>query len=429
MKKIIYSFFVFLLCSTIAMAQTGLMSDEDHRIMMNEYATNLNTVLTAELPQGITIDQFKKKIVNGELTLSSTAQASILTYAEPLKTYGTQFATTKNLIATTDAEKIFLSSFTPSTLIDENGDLIESDTTGGLSYQDIWQCAVEVCNTVGCNPFGMVDSNSESINLLSKAVTATLTNHANTLGVAVIMGDIDNRFSHYVYLKKMAFNLSKSQNFISIKNIIVGFLNSSKDTVKIDYLISKENLNEIEKLELANSLGFQSIEQAYYFELNMNNDLVAINNEFGIKNLKDTEKYMVISSALKYLNNNNYFSRVRSCVERYSSCKSRKFAYYFAGLIACGTAGAAFGGATFFCAGCAGPAVAFLCSAAALNIYNEEIVVCQDYLSICLNPSSSFILLPISLLIPRPIIITKNIFNTPRKFTVYIRDTRPSPNR
>lgn len=418
MKKIIYSFFVFLLCSTVAMAQTALMSDEDHRIMMNNYAVNLNTVLTANCPQGITIDQFKKKIVNGELTLTSTAQASILTYAEPLKTYGTQFATTKNLIATTDAEKIFLSSFAPSTVIDENGNLVENDITGGISYLETWQCAVEVCSTVGCSPFGMVDSNSESVNLLSKAVTATLTSNASTLGVAVMMGNLDNKISRYIYLKKMAFNLSKNQNFISVKNRLVGFLNSSKDTVKIDQLISQESLNQSERLELAYSLGFQSIEEANSFEINMNNDLVAINNEFGIKNLKDIEKYMVISNALKYLNQNNVFSRVRSCIERYGTCKDLKMAYYFAGLLACGATGAAFGGASFFCAGCAGPAFAIICSVAALNIYNNEIIVCQDDLSLCLNPSSAYILPPLPL--PRPIIFTKIIFNTPIKFTGYI---------
>ncbi|MGG7036435.1 MAG: hypothetical protein ACI7YS_14750 [Flavobacterium sp.] len=49
----------------------------------------------ANCPQGMAIDQYKKKILNGELYLSSAAQTSILTYAAPLKTYGSQFASNK----------------------------------------------------------------------------------------------------------------------------------------------------------------------------------------------------------------------------------------------------------------------------------------------------------------------------------------------
>ena len=64
MKKIIYGLFALIL-SANTIGQT-LMSDEDHRIMMNGFATNVNMVLTTELPVGMTLDQFKKTIVNGD---------------------------------------------------------------------------------------------------------------------------------------------------------------------------------------------------------------------------------------------------------------------------------------------------------------------------------------------------------------------------
>ena len=163
MKKILYSIFVLILCSNLTFGQTTpLMSDEAHRIMMNDYATNLNTILTAECPQGITIDQFKKKIVNGEITLSSTAQTSILTYAEPLKTYGVQFASTNNLTATTDAEKIFLSSFAPSTLI-QNGKLLCADTLLGLTSYEMWACALNSFYTGQCGINAVVSDKNDII--------------------------------------------------------------------------------------------------------------------------------------------------------------------------------------------------------------------------------------------------------------------------
>lgn len=401
MKNILYSLFVLLLCSTIAMAQTPLMSDEDHRIMMNDYATNLNIVLTAELPQGLTIDQFKKKIVNGELTLSSTAQASILTYAEPLKTYGTQFATTKNLIATTDAEKIFLSSFAPSTIIDENGNLVENDLTGGISYLETWQCAVEVCSTVGCSPFGMVDSNSESVNLLSKAVTATLISNASAIGVAVMMGNLDNKISRYVYLKKMGFNLSKSQNFINLVNRFDGFLNSPKDTITSNRLIVKDILNDNEKLELASSLGFQNREEVQNYELGTYNDYAVIAGEFNLINLTLHEKSIIFSSAIHYFDQNSVsynFAKSKYCVPMYNSCKKDAYAQFIYNSIGSAAVGYAFGGISFICAGCVGWGAYALLQAASLDMYNNKKLMCYYDYSNCLTGNKLIVILKLSLI-------------------------------
>jgi putative chitinase len=166
------------------------MSDEAHRIMMNDYATNLNTILTAECPQGITIDQFKKKIVNGEITLSSTAQTSILTYAEPLKTYGVQFASTNNLTATNDSEKIFLSSFAPSTLI-QNGKLLCADTLLRLTSFEMWTCALDTFYTEQCG-INAVVSDKNDIKILTKSAITMLTQHVGDIGVLIMLNGFSN---------------------------------------------------------------------------------------------------------------------------------------------------------------------------------------------------------------------------------------------
>ena len=269
MKKI-YSLFVLLLCSTIAMAQTALMSDEDHRIMMNDYAANLNTVLTANCPQGITIDQFKKKIVNGELTLSSTAQASILTYAEPLKTYGTQFATTKNLIATTDAEKIFLSSFAPSTGIDSNGNLVESDLTGGMAADDMWQCALSSFNLIDCNLNAIVNDKT-NIKSFLKAATTLLTQQIGTFCIPLIVNEY-----HFC----VAENLSLKKIEQSINGIVsLGSILQIKNKESLQNIINLYKNNEVnqnkfnEAITIFENYGFRSLnpEIGNYNEIKIEN--------------------------------------------------------------------------------------------------------------------------------------------------------------
>ena len=218
MKKILYGIFALILCSNVTFGQVPLMSDEAHRIMMNDYATNLNTILTAECPQGITIDQFKKKIVNGELTLSSTAQTSILTYAEPLKTYGTQFATNNNLTAITDAEKIFLSSFAPSTLI-QNGKLITITAIAGPTATEMWDCALASFNTSDCGISGLVSDKSD-IMLLDKTVSAFLSNQ----GVLIMLNGFNEcrQYSTNKNLMKGALDYSVKlaiNNIVSVNNL------------------------------------------------------------------------------------------------------------------------------------------------------------------------------------------------------------------
>jgi len=213
--------------------------------MMNDYAVNLNTVLTAECPQGITIDQFKKKIVSGELTLSSSAQATILAYAEPLKTYGTQFATVKNLTVITDAEKIFLSSFVPSTAINSSGNLIEGTTLDGLTALEMWTCAIETCTANGCSPFGVVGGNKTNIGHLTKTVTTILTSHASTIGVAILMNGFGDCLSTFQasdsFLREMSLQevLNKSPRTMTILN---GLLN---ETVANEYTIDSTSVSRI----------------------------------------------------------------------------------------------------------------------------------------------------------------------------------------
>ena len=322
MKKIVYIILALLLNSHITIGQTALMSDEDHRIMMNDYAVNLNTVLTAECPQGITIDQFKKKIVNGELILSSTAQTSILTYAEPLKTYGTQFAITKNLTATTDAEKIFLSSFAPSTTIDSEGNLVESTTVPGLTAIEMWSCALNSFNTGDCGMNGII-SDKTDIKLLSKATTTILTQYAGNTGFLVML----NEFGECIYKSdlviKVAYDSFTLNNFMN-KNIDLinqnkTLIEETSDTQLISLFIAKE----FQEISL-----FQTIETNYKSHREkLNQLLVNEMNENNITNVENTNIFKELSTQLFSLtstyspSNNSSTNRKTGCAQQLYRCR------------------------------------------------------------------------------------------------------------
>jgi hypothetical protein len=318
MKKILYGIFALILCSNVTFGQVPLMSDEAHRIMMNDYAVNLNTILTTECPQGITIDQFKKKIVNGEITLSSPAQTSILTYAAPLITYGAQFATNNNLTVNSDAEKIFLSSFTPSTLIDNMGNLIESSTTSRLNSIDIWKCAIETCNTIECTPFGVVGGNNANITLLSKTVVTKLFQYTGVTGIELMVSGFSDCVI-YNKLDNIAFEIAREQYFIDFINKINTLENNliSIDSSRINELssIGWTTLTPIQKNEIAIGLGFVDTNAFISLGNEIDTAKLSLQNSFTSHNIENSYDQMkVIKMAIEYsfndINYNNTMSYV-----------------------------------------------------------------------------------------------------------------------
>ncbi|MGG7035209.1 MAG: hypothetical protein ACI7YS_08460 [Flavobacterium sp.] len=185
MKNILYGLLAIVLYSGTVSAQT-LMSDEEHRIMMNNFAIELNNTLTYNCPQGITLDQYKRGIVDGSQTLPLWAQNSLIqNYTQPLKDYGNQFAAAKGLTANTDALKYFYSSFAPSTVI-QNGKLIESTTSAGLTATEMWTCALETFGTDSCGSSVLVSDKSNLSTLATTSVNK-LTAVPGNIGVLVML--------------------------------------------------------------------------------------------------------------------------------------------------------------------------------------------------------------------------------------------------
>lgn len=326
MKKILYALFTLILSST-SFSQT-LMSDGDHRIMMNDYATNLNNVLSANCPQGITIDQFKKKIVNGELALSNTAKTSILDYATSLKTYGGNFATSKGLTATTDAYKYFYASFAPSTLV-QNNKLVEGNPNIGLTGEDMWYCALENLNISDCGLNVFVGDKS-NVNNFSNAAVTLLTNQIGDVGVLIMLNGLSECF--YNYNNKYFQLINQNYSYLINKPEILQKLEDLAGTT-IDPFADTLYLNEYGfSIDISDFSYLENRENySYSFEIKNEDE-----NQDTFKNLVlNTHNYVDYNayileypetnnpetinqpSAIKELNNNAYTSRfvTGSCID------------------------------------------------------------------------------------------------------------------
>ena len=257
MNKILYSLLALLLFSNVTFAQ--LMSDEDHRIMMNTFAANVNTVLMTECPQGMSLDQFKKNIVTGVNALSNTAKSSINTYATPLMTYAQQFKTANNLSVDNTDQLYFLSSFAPSTVI-QNGKLVESTTTPGLTATEMWTCAMSSFNTGDCNLSGLVSDTSD-IQLLAKAATTLLTKQIGITGVWVMIGGFRDCMRHrpenFDFIGKEHNRLlDEFYNQAVSNNIQKDSLNSFLKSFAMSYAESKYNYSQAQKNTLENIVDY-----------------------------------------------------------------------------------------------------------------------------------------------------------------------------
>ncbi|MGG7036434.1 MAG: hypothetical protein ACI7YS_14745 [Flavobacterium sp.] len=304
MKNILYGIVATLFMTTASFGQ--LMSDEDHRTMINNFAGNVNTVLLTECPQGMDINQFKKKILTGEIQLSNTAKSSINSYGATVRTYGSQFASNKGITITTDAEKYILSSFAPSTAIN-GGFLVESTTAAGLTAEEMWTCAILNLNNDECGgTFGLIGGNKTEVKRLLTAVMNDLTIWAGNTGAAIMIGGFSECTGKYVQLEQTAFALSRSTHFDNLVNLMNDFKNRPVNQPRIDELIVKDSLTTAETTDLAVSLGFQNVQAMNDFQCNLSQNSNIIQNDYIIPNSNSSQYQKIIpNSASRYYPDQN----------------------------------------------------------------------------------------------------------------------------
>ena len=265
MKHILYGILATLLMTNVTFGQSIPSTDEAHRIMMNTYATKLDSILTAHA-NGVAIDVFKKQIASGYATLSPTVQENIIAFARPLKNYGTHFADINNLTAPTDAYLYFYSSFAPSTVVQADK-LVESTTAAGLTATEMWTCALTSFSTDGCGLSALV-SDKSNLNTLATACVGKLTTipAVGDMGVLVMV----NGFGDCMSVISVANHI----------NIVGSFVAKNKDLIDQNRELLEQVRDETQLILLFSQLGFQDVDKIeaihpnYYYNIQKVNDLI-----------------------------------------------------------------------------------------------------------------------------------------------------------
>ncbi len=255
-KNILHSLLATFLFSNVIFAQ--LISDEQHRIMMNTYATNLNAALAPSCPQGLTIDQYKRGIVNGNYYLNGTAQTSIITAALPLLDYGDKFAIAKGLNAPNDNYKYFYSTFAPSTTI-QNGKLVES--TAGLTAVEMWTCALETFGTDNCGSTALV-SDKYNMDILASASVNKLNLYAGNMGVLVMLsgfGDCMSVVSVANYINALITFTESNKSIIENNQAFLAQATNEEQLHSLMRQLNIPNFSIIESLRSNFALNMQRI--------------------------------------------------------------------------------------------------------------------------------------------------------------------------
>lgn len=119
----------------------GQTTEKEWLGMINLFNISTNNELIKVCPKGVELEEFKKKITNGEITLSSETKNTISSFLEPLKLYGKDFAQNQRLIEIDDNSLVFYSTFSPSYSIESGFFRLPSGGTG-LTQDEIINCAL-----------------------------------------------------------------------------------------------------------------------------------------------------------------------------------------------------------------------------------------------------------------------------------------------
>ncbi len=300
MKKLLYSLFSILLLTNISVSQTTpLMADGNYRIMMNDYTNNINTILQSECPEGLTIDQFKKKVVTGDLTLSSFAQTSITTYALPLKIYGQKFiAANPSLQSLNDSYTYFFASFVPSTRIDNKyypGNLLESDATDSLKAIDMWNCAMQSFNVENCATQTVVQD-TKNLNKLANYCVTKLTQISGVVGVEIMLSGFSGCVAgdKIFIVQHLKYNdlVKNKVLFHQIESLSGSTLDSLSNKVAINSYGFSIDISDYTFIEKGN-------ENSYTFAILNPNNTSLKNIVFSTKNNIDFNQYYIEYPGIK----------------------------------------------------------------------------------------------------------------------------------
>jgi hypothetical protein len=182
MKKIFYSIIATVLLLNLSYGQT---SNSDWTNMMENYRNLVENILSKECPKGMDIDKFKTSLIKGEMELSESNQEIILSYTEPLKRYGLEFANKNKLKSLEESDLIFYSSISPDIPV-ENGEILAAKVgTPGLTWADVGNCALAALGADALYSLAFSGASSWSVAALTTTFSGVAKRFLGPIGVAI----------------------------------------------------------------------------------------------------------------------------------------------------------------------------------------------------------------------------------------------------
>lgn len=298
MKNMLFSLLAVFLISNGGVAQ--LMSDQDHLTMMNSYKTNLNNILAPyATQQGISIDQLKRNVVNGEFSLA-TETVNITNAASQLKIYGYNFANNKGLYAPDDNYAYFYAAFAPSTLV-SNSKLIESTTTAGLNATEMWDCTLNAFNTSNCGSSALVSDKNDIYKLATASVNKFPSNN-RTMSILLLVSGFGDCTKHYLDLENVGFAMSRDAAYADLAVKIKNFNSQGvRNQAAVDQLIAQNTLTTSDLESLAFNLGFQNKTTMDNFQCGIKSDIDLLNNNYlAPYSITSTDKLTIFKASDRY---------------------------------------------------------------------------------------------------------------------------------
>ena len=321
MKKLLYGILATLLLTNISVAQTTtLMSDGDYRIMMNDYTNNINNILKKECPDGVTIDQFKKKIVTGELKISGAAQEAITTYAAPLRKYAEQFINANpSLRVPNDSYLYFFASFAPSTRIDNSyypGSLLESDVNGGLKATEMWDCAMQSFNVEDCATQTVVQD-KKNLNKLAGYCVTKLTPNAGFFGILVLIDEFYNCVEREKLINSATWEIVNEiiNRYEKIFALVSSYTENSTEDLELQQIgrYNSSNMTDKQAEMYVKLLGYNSIDEFSNERVLLTNQITEFSKVLGLSNIN--QSINILYSKIKEREIINNTGKIGPCLQ------------------------------------------------------------------------------------------------------------------
>ncbi len=178
MKKLVFSLMAMLLFVISTNAQTN--KAEWERMMKNSLSS-IDAILEKTRPKEINLENYKQKLIMGELQLSDDSKRQIEPLIEPLKKYGEEVAIMHKLSYADDSDLIALASFEPDSPINDGQ---YEFTTLGLTGSEIAWCAAIAIGADALYSLAFSGATSWSAAALASTFSAVAKRFLGPIGVA-----------------------------------------------------------------------------------------------------------------------------------------------------------------------------------------------------------------------------------------------------